>query len=164
MASRNKTEVAEIDRLPLPLQFPDDKLPLPLQFPDDEDCDDNSVDDTFEFVVDPHHSLLKKFQTKSSVSPPDATLESLPPDASAVILGYLPIREICAFGAVSKAMYVASRNPDVWQHKFMARWNFSDLFLLDWFGAYQQAYLNPHDLWITHENIVYPSDGLVPGR
>ena len=92
-------------------------------------------------------------------------LEQLDPDASAIVLQHLSVQEISSLGAVSKAMYRASRQDALWQIKFKARWNYNNSFSsMDWFRAYQQAYWNTDDLWVTHWNVVHPCDGLGTGR
>jgi hypothetical protein len=92
-------------------------------------------------------------------------LDAMPPDVSASILQSLSVQEIATVSKVNKAMYLASRNPDLWKLKFRSRWNFStsgDSF--DWFLSYIQAYQSTQDLWITHWNCVEPTDSLAPGR
>ena len=96
---------------------------------------------------------------------PLSPLEQLDPDASAIVLQHLSVQEISGLGAVSKAMYHASRQDALWQAKFKARWNYNNSFSsMDWYSAYQQAYWNTDDLWVTHWNIVHPCDGLGTGR
>jgi hypothetical protein len=158
-------------------------LPLPLPLSWNDDCHENENDDNDVGVgVDGHarcslHKtsfLLKRLQEKQmkkqqfSEKDSDArtliSIESLPPDVSATIYTHLTIPEIATVSEVSSALYVASRNPTLWRAKFVARWNYDDPMIFDWFLAYQHAYWNPQDLWITHWNCVNPSDGLGPGR
>ena len=95
-------------------------------------------------------------------------LEALPPDLSAFILNYLNVQELSSIATLSKTMYQAARNLDLWRLKFEARWNYycgdkgDDT--MDWYFSYQHAYKNTHDLWITHLNCVEPYDGLGSGR
>jgi hypothetical protein len=119
-------------------------------------------------------SLASLYIHKEDLSP----LEGLGPDVSALVLQHLSVQEISFAATVSKAMYQAARNPDLWKWKFKARWNYcesssssssekkkkNDPNRMDWFYSYQQAYQNTHDLWITHWNCVDPCDGLGPGR
>lgn len=91
------------------------------------------------------------------------TLEILSPDVSASILQYLSVQEISRLGRVSKSLYQASRRSEIWKKKFEARWNYK-CSSNDWFHAYQKAYWNTDDLWVTHWNIVEPCDGLGVGR
>ena len=102
---------------------------------------------------------------------PSSPLESLAPDLTAWIFQHLTVQEIASIALVSKALREAARNHDLWKLKFESRWNLrfshparSSSGMMDWYQAYRQAYLNTHDLWITHWNCVYPHDGLAPGR
>ena len=113
-------------------------------------------------------------------SPSLSPLEALAPDLSANVLQYLTVQEIVLVVAtLSKKMHVATQRSDLWKLKFESRWNLgwsehgkstehepqsSQFYISNWYSAYRQAYENVHDLWITHWNIVYPHDGLSPGR
>ncbi len=124
---------------------------------DEEDEDNHEQHDTTDLrgcIFDE----ASYFQTK-----PLSALERLDHDTSASILRHLSIHEIAQLGTVSKAMYQATRFSHLWKIKFNERWNF-DAASMNWFQAYQQAYRNTDDLWITHWNCVEPLDGLGPGR
>ena len=97
-------------------------------------------------------------------------LDTLSLDVLAGLLSYLTVREIAPASLVSKRLRDASRSDDLWRILFARRWNLGTACHAlerqdqNWFRAYQQAYHNPHDLWIFHWNCTYPQDGLVPGR
>lgn len=92
-------------------------------------------------------------------------LDGMPLDISASILHSLSVQEIATVSKVNKALYRASRNPDLWKLKFCSRWNFSTPHHgFDWFLSYIEAYQNTSDLWVTHWNCVEPTDSLAPGR
>jgi hypothetical protein len=110
-----------------------------------EDCDTASV-------------RLPASRSPSHSSP----LELLGSDVASSILVQLTLTEICATSLVSRALYHFCRSEELWRIKFKARWN-TDWISTD-FQAYQAAYANTHDLWMTHWNIVKPEDGDAPGR
>eukprot|EP00934_Nitzschia_sp_Nitz4_P009251 Nitzschia sp. Nitz4//scaffold23_size168460//386//4464//NITZ4_002199-RA/size168460-augustus-gene-0.298-mRNA-1//-1//CDS//3329543575//9241//frame0 len=119
------------------------------------DHQDNSVDRT-----DQEESASETLPEISSTS----ALEALSADICAVIFHHLTLQELASVALVSKALYQATRIPDLWRFKCQAQWHIQWPPITDWFAAYQQAYLNTHDLWITHWNCVHPSDALAPGR
>jgi len=130
----------------------EEELPFPLPFPDDEnDVDNNCVT----------ASLLRKFQSADKTT---TLIDRLPPDVFVVLCSYLTIRDIFSIAESSKSLYKKVKNPDLWLEKFQCRWNYQDETITDWYFAYQQAYCNPHNVWITHWNCVKPNDGLGPGR
>jgi hypothetical protein len=101
---------------------------------------------------------------------------------------------VTVVATVSRTMHAVSQCSDLWRLKFVARWNLGEgeggeqssppdyhhnyssssssfvapsshrFSIKDWYQAYRQAYENIDDLWITHWNCLYPSDGLAPGR
>jgi hypothetical protein len=110
-----------------------------------------------------------------------ANLPDLPTDVLALVLSHLELLEIAAVSLVSRATYQACRDSVVWKVLLEFRWNVgqgrvSPALLeedensspttrsMDYYRAYQNAHRNPHTLWIRHRNIVYPGDGLTPGR
>jgi len=144
----------------------DEELPFPLPFPIDENevnsnCVGNGMCGT--------DSLLRKFQreqkdNKSGDKTTKSIIDRLSPDVFVVLCSYLTIRDVFSVAESCKSLYKKVKNPDLWQEKFLARWNYHDVTIIDWYFAYQQAYCNPHDIWITHWNCVKPNDGLGPGR
>ncbi|KAG7347049.1 hypothetical protein IV203_006118 [Nitzschia inconspicua] len=145
------------------------QLPKPLPWPD-QGCDHDLCGSEHDYYKErAKQSLIYRFQ--KSRNRPDGddtlsftTLESLGPDESAAILVFLSVQEIAKCSTLSKSMYVATRNPDLWRLQFSLRWNYDNVLITDWFAAYQQAYENLHDLWVIHENCVRPCDGLLPGK
>eukprot|EP00980_Cylindrotheca_fusiformis_P020331 scaffold7344_cov145-Cylindrotheca_fusiformis.AAC.29 len=139
---------------------------LPLWIPDDDDDEGDASFDRSVSFTDLRTSLISCPQDKlcqSVVVIP--RVDSMPPDVSAAILQCLNVQEIATVSQLNKAMYRASRNPDLWKLKFCSRWHFSasdDDF--DWYVSYIQAYQNTNDLWVMHWNCVEPSDSLAPGR
>ena len=135
------------------------ELPLPLPFPPaevDVDADEN---------IEENGNISDHGDYNAKPSVDEARqLDRLPPDVFAVLCCSLTVRDITSLALCSKALYVASLNQDLWRQKFQARWNYEDPTIIDWSFAYQQAYSNPHDVWIAHWNCVDPSDGLGPGR
>jgi len=95
----------------------------------------------------------------------ESLLEQLPPDVSALLLAHLPVQDLHSVALCSRTMFQQSRSNALWKSKFLGRWN-TDIVREqdDWCLAYQRAYKNNHDLWITHWNIVLPMDGDSPGR
>lgn len=86
-----------------------------------------------------------------------------------MILVHLEVCEIvCTVSLVSRRMLAACRCPTLWKQQFQRRWNTAveedDLKTTNFYRSYRNAHLHPHDLWVTHENIVHPSDGVVPYR
>eukprot|EP00537_Pseudo-nitzschia_pungens_P012658 CAMPEP_0172391002 /NCGR_PEP_ID=MMETSP1061-20121228/7520_1 /TAXON_ID=37318 /ORGANISM="Pseudo-nitzschia pungens, Strain cf. pungens" /LENGTH=1432 /DNA_ID=CAMNT_0013121523 /DNA_START=196 /DNA_END=4491 /DNA_ORIENTATION=- len=177
----NGNESSHREELDLP-------LPLPVPFPEDAiggetDCgrvhDCNGEND-----ATVGESLLKRFRIEQGRNDDgddnddndgndddgdenqnDHTkLDRLPPDVFVLLCCNLAVGDIASLALCSKALYVASNHRDLWRQKFIARWNYDDPTIVDWFSAYRQAYFNPHDLWITHWNCVDPCDGLGPGR
>ena len=136
---------------------------LPEWLEDDDDSDSDDAD-----LINQDRKVGTKpslhFSERGDLSP----LEGLAPDLSAHVLLHLNVQEIASIATVSRAIHQAGRNPNLWKLKFQARWNYpcsmDDEEEMDWFFSYQQAYQNPHDLWITHWNCVDPYDGLGPGR
>jgi len=152
-----------------------------------EDEDDD--DDAYELDDDDDSKIpisLAEMTTASSVSSP---LERLSVDLLAGrILSHLALHEIAAAALTSKFLYAASRSDALWLQLFRRRWNDASSTAADaaatgttttttaaaasedgsrfffFFDAYRTAHANPHDLWITHWNCAYPTDGLMPGR
>lgn len=175
------------------MQSPDSGTPLsPLQSlmipewtSDDEDsdcdtekdeCDSDGIDlPVMAAIHESRHppcSSERKGQYESTT-----TLERLGPDTSAGIFQFLSVQELSKVSKVSKILRQSVQNPSVWKGHFQRRWKYeapqsspsasaspSASTSFDWYRAYQQAYLNPHDLWITHWNCVDPIDALGPGR
>lgn len=93
-------------------------------------------------------------------------MESLPETVVAQITQHLTLKEICSFGLVSTKLNRSCRSQEVWEAKFHSRFHYGkdSIVLRDYYQGYKEAYANIHDLWVFHQNIVYPSDGYVPGR
>ena len=150
----------------------DKELPFPLPLPpaDIENEKSNSggwacVNNTLldRFLTDIDKNGHNKDNSKSLVNE-TSQLDCLPPDVFVLICCSLTVRNIASLSECSKSLYVASKNQGLWRQKFKSRWNYNDPTIVDWSVAYRTAYLNPHDLWITHWNCVDPCDGLGPGR
>ena len=85
-------------------------------------------------------------------------------DLSALILSHLSIDEAVSISLVSTSLLESSRGNAVWKVFWERRWNKVAHHNHGLYEAYQRAFQNPHDLWILHENIVWPWEGLVAGR
>ena len=147
------------------------ELPIPLPFPVAEnEADSDCVDGDETLGTD---LLLRRFQIEQkdknningeTITTTTTTLDRFPPDVFVSLCSNLTVQDIASLAGSSKGLYVASRNPDLWQEKFLTRWNYYDTTIIDWYFAYQQAYSNPHELWFTHWNCVQPNDCLGSGR
>lgn len=92
-------------------------------------------------------------------------LECLSEDLSALIISHLNLQEIALLSTVSKRIHRACRSDTLWKYLLTYRWNVSALVGDEnYYESYQRAHAHPHDLWVTHWNIVYPTDGIAPGR
>ena len=109
---------------------------------------------------------------RSFPHPATSLLEAFSDDVSGLILSHLDLQEIANVSLVSQRLYKSCRSNTLWKTLMAFRWN---ILLPDnvdeqqppeknHFAAYQRAHAHPHDLWISHWNIVFPHDGLAPGR
>ena len=155
------------------------ELPIPFPVAENE-ADSDCVDGDETLGTD---SLLRRFQIEqndknnininininindetTTTTATTTTLDRFPPDVFVSFCSNLTIQDVVSLSGSSKGLYVASRNPDLWQEKFLARWNYYDTTIIDWYFSYQQAYSNPHELWFTHWNCIQPNDCLGSGR
>lgn len=111
-------------------------------------------------------SLLFEKDSVCISGTPATRLENLSDPISALIISHLSLEEIARLSLVSKCLYKACRSQELWKHLMTYRWNLKKRHqeITDFYGAYRNAHQHPHDLWITHWNIVFPCDGLAPGR
>eukprot|EP00550_Attheya_septentrionalis_P003026 CAMPEP_0198281926 /NCGR_PEP_ID=MMETSP1449-20131203/1804_1 /TAXON_ID=420275 /ORGANISM="Attheya septentrionalis, Strain CCMP2084" /LENGTH=1574 /DNA_ID=CAMNT_0043977945 /DNA_START=222 /DNA_END=4946 /DNA_ORIENTATION=+ len=94
-----------------------------------------------------------------------ASLEGLSHDVTSIILSHLSVRDIGKAALSSRALAIAVRADGLWELKFRARWNFVPVGRKQWRQCFRAAHDNPHDLWISHWNVVEPHDTTTaPGR
>ena len=93
-------------------------------------------------------------------------LEGFSEDISALIISHLDLQEIADLSYVSKSLRKACRSNTLWRYLMHFRWNLEpeEHSFPNYFLAYQQAHSHPHDLWLSHWNITFPTDALAPGR
>ena len=123
---------------------------------DDDENDESSVED---FPTSPSTKKEKRPLLQTSL------LEQLSPDVSALLLSHFSVQDLFTVALTSWTMYKHFKSNALWKLKFKARWNTSIIGeQKNWCAAYQNAYNNTHDLWMTHWNCVLPMDGESPGR
>eukprot|EP00804_Cyclotella_cryptica_P001618 CCRYP_014943-RA/>CCRYP_014943-RA protein AED:0.27 eAED:0.27 QI:197/1/1/1/1/1/3/0/1278 len=128
---------------------------------------------------------------RTNTSSPTHNIQTLPPDASSLILSHLHPHDLHSFSLTSHKGHEMFCSELLWRLKFLDRWNcYPDFdccgdaesdWLTDklphmavnrpssarsfWRQAYIAAHNNTHDLWIRHWNCVYPEDVTTcPGR
>jgi hypothetical protein len=84
-------------------------------------------------------------------------------DLAALILSHLTMEQVVSLSLVSKSLQANSRCDALWKLFLERRWNVQ-VNQNHYYQAYQRAFQNPQDLWITHSNIVWPWEGIVAGQ
>lgn len=130
---------------------------------DDDDVDDDEDDDDDSSEKDVPTSPATKMEQLPLLQ--TSLLEQLAPDLSALLLSHVSVQDLFAVALSSWTMYKHFKSNALWKLKFKARWNASIIGeQKNWCVAYQNAYNNTHDLWMTHWNCILPMDGESPGR
>lgn len=105
------------------------------------------------------HGVTKQNEDSTHQNP--AMKDIVSSELMAEVFEFLTMEEILQCSLVNHSFLRITRCDAVWKKRLLRRWNCNGEDIMgDYYSAYQRAHINPHDLWLTHWDIVYPSNGL----